>query len=416
MKPLPVERLVQSIDRYILRQLFAPLLVGVIVITAIVWLTQSLQRLDLVIDYGEGWGDFALLTLLLIPSLLVVVLPFAVFGAALFAFQRLMADSEISVMFASGLSKMRLARPLLLLAALSSAMVLWLNLDLMPRSYRQLKEQIAALRADFASAVLRAGEFTALGDDFTVYVEEALPGGRFNGLLIHDYRDRERPITYMAQRALLRGSTTGPILYLSNGNRQSAGGAGLDIVLFDQTAINITAFTGGSGQVHLETTERYLGELLHPDLSNTWERENAGTLIAEGHARLAAPLYPFAYAFIALYILLGGAYSRRGHGVKILIACCLAGGVRIIAFVVQSIAAETGAYWMLYLLPVMAGFGVILVMNDSAQRALRRLWSPFGKQLVKDDDDENDRKSKKTLLGSLPSLTDKSNQVTGDAV
>lgn len=362
----------QSIDRYILRQLTTPLLVGVIVITAIVWLTQSLQRLDLVIEYGEGWIDFLVLTVLLIPSLLAVVLPFAIFGAALFAMQRMLADSEIAVMFASGVSKLRLARPILLIATLGAMMTLWLNVDLMPRSYRQLKEQVASLRADFASAVLRPGEFTALGDAFTIYVEEALPGGRFNGLLIHDYRDSAAPVTYMAQRALMQGASSGPVLYLANGNRQSETGVNIDIVRFDQTAVNISSFMGDGSNQHRETTERYLGELLNPDLSNSWNRENVGLLRAEGHARLASPLYPFTYVLIALFALVAGAYSRQGHAIRLFLACGAAGGLRIIAFVTQSMAAGSGDYWLIYATPLVPAVILLVFLSDKFPKAAGR--------------------------------------------
>ena len=360
---------VRILDRYILGQITTPLFAGTVVVTAIVWLTQSLQRLELVIDYGEGWGDFAWLTVLLIPSLLVVVIPFALFGAALFAVNKMLTDSEIAVMFAAGFSKLRIARSILLIAAIGAGVTLWLNLDLMPRSYRQLKTQVAELRADFASAVLRAGEFTSIGNAFTVYVEETLPGGRFRGVLIHDYRSSNDQVTYMAQQALLRATPAGPILYLSNGNRQTASDQTVDIIRFDQTAINIAAFGNGPRDLQLETTERYLGELLHPDLSKPWDRENASALIAEGHARLASPVYPFVYALIALYALLWGPYSRRGQGLRIVAACAAAGGLRIAAFVVQSAAAATGVYWPIYALPAVPCIVLLVLLSDVVRMA-----------------------------------------------
>ena len=187
------------IDLYIVRQMVTPLLFSVVVITLVVWLTQSMQRLELVIDHGEGWIAFLWLTVLLIPSLLIVVIPFAIFGATLFTLQRFHADSEIAVMFAAGVSKMRLATPLFAVALIGAFVTLWINLDLMPRSYRELKQQIAEIRADIASAVLRSGEFTKFGDGFTVYIEETLSDGGFRGLVVNDYRGGDTEETYMAK-------------------------------------------------------------------------------------------------------------------------------------------------------------------------------------------------------------------------
>lgn len=327
---------------------------AVTVITAIVWLTQSLQRLELVIENGQGWGGFFWLTILLIPSLLIVVLPFAVFGAALFTLQRLHADSEIAVLFAAGVSKLRLSLPVLFVAFVGAAATLWINIDLMPRSYRELKREIADVRANFASIVLRDGEFTPFGDGFTIYIEETLSDGAFRGLLINDYRKDDVAETYMAQFGQIRDTDNGPVLYLSNGNIQkvSAETGAVDIVDFSQTAINVGAYGERPDELQLELTERYLSELLRPDMTQAWDKVHAGKLIAEGHARLASPFYPFAYALIALYALIGGAYSRRGYGLRIVAACLTAAGLRIVAFVAQSTAAENGAYWLLYALPI----------------------------------------------------------------
>lgn len=354
------------LDKYILRQLATPLIFAVTVITSIVWLTQSLQRLELVVESGQGWGGFFWLTLLLVPSLLIVVVPFAVFGAALFMLQRLHADSEIAVLFAAGVSKLRLALPVLFVAFLGAIATLWISIDLMPRSYRILKQEVANIRADFASLVLRDGEFTPFGEGFTIYIEETLSDGAFRGLLINDYRKPDEIQTYMAQFGRMRDTEEGPVLFLSNGNIQKSttDEQSVDIINFSRTAINVGSYNMKTDEIQLELTERYLSELLRPDMSNKWDRENVGKLAAEGHARLASPFYPIAYTLIALYALIGGEYSRRGYSFRIAAACLSAAGLRILAFLVQSAAAENGAYWALYLLPILPTVVIFALLAD----------------------------------------------------
>ena len=365
----------KSLDRYILKQLIAPLAVAIVVVTAIVWLTQSLQRLELVIEHGEGWAGFFWLTMLMIPSLLIVVLPFAVFGAVLFALQRLHSDNEIAVLFASGVSKMRLSLPILAVAFLGAIATLWINLDLAPRSYRELKRQVAEIRADFAAMLVRGGEFTTFGDGFTVYTEESLADGGFKGLLIHDYRNPKKQDAYTAQFGQIRDTDAGPVLYLSNGTVQTLSKEAneIDIVSFQQTALNIDGFRPQDGDLQLELTERYLHELLRPNLNRAWDRDNAGRLAAEAHARLAAPFYPLTYSLIALYALIGGQYSRRGYGARIAGACAGAASVRIAAFVAQSSAAQTEAYWILYALPVAPAVVLFILMAGIAPIQLPRI-------------------------------------------
>lgn len=346
-----------SLDRYILRQCLMPFVVALAIVTVIVWMTQSLQRAEILVDYSQGLGVFARLSLLIIPSLLTVVIPFSLFSAALYAMQRLHSDSEIAVMFAAGVSRLRIAAPLLLIAVASMLATLWINLDLMPASYRKLKQEVANIRADLASTVLRSGEFVTLADRFTIYVEESRPGGLLTGLMINDYRNGERPETYMAQRGVIRDTDAGPVLQLARGSIQRIDerSGQVDIVRFEQTSINIGDFARRSGEFQPELTERYLSELFHPDLRRDWDRENVGLLIAEGHNRLASPIYVFAYVLIALYTLIGGAYQRSGYAFRIAVACGLAVALRVFGIIVQGYTADVGGYyWLQYCVPAAA--------------------------------------------------------------
>ncbi len=372
----------KSLERYILRQMWTPFVFATLVVTAIVWLTQSLQRMDILVEHGASLALFGWLTVLIVPSLLSVVLPFALFGAALYALHRLHSDSEIAVMFAAGVSLLQVARPILLIAAAAAAATLWINTDLMPRSYRVLKREVADLRADVASAVLRSGEFMAFREGFTVYVDEVQPGGALKGLLVHDYRDAAMTETYMSQRALLQETDIGPVLYLVNGNIQRTNrltGA-VDIVNFDRTAVNLGAVSTKPDNLLLELTERYPHELLNPDLSNAYDRANAGRLIAEGHNRFAAPLYAFAFALMAIFALIGGPYDRRGYLLRIGIACAAAGAIKVAGIILAGAAGQSQQFWLIYAPPAatilimlallaVAGPGARLSPAPAAERA-----------------------------------------------
>lgn len=357
----------KSLDRYILRQMWTPFLFATTVVTAVVWLTQSLQRIDIIVEHGQTLTMFGWLTLLIIPSLLVVIIPFALFASTLFALQRLHADSEVAVMFAAGVSRADIAKPILSIALIGAAATLWLNLDLMPRTYRELKRQIADIRADFASAVIRSGEFITISDGITVYVENADQNGQFSGLLIHDFRKGSGAETYMAERALLKETGIGPVLYLSNGNIQRVNDktSEVDVVFFNRTAINLGQFERRGGDLQLEQTERYLGELLNPDLTKAYDREHASRLVGEGHGRLASPLYAFAYVLIAVYALIGGPYDRRGYTARIILACGAVGSLRVAGYILQGEASELGAFWVIYAVPLAAIIAALLLIFDA---------------------------------------------------
>lgn len=363
-----------SLDKYILRQCLTPFFLILLVTTAIVWMTQTLQRIDIIVEHGQGLGVFLTLSLLIIPSLLAIIIPFALFGAVVYALNRLHSDSEIAVMFAAGISRWRIAAPILSITTIAALATFYVNVDLMPRTYRVMKQMIVDIRADFASSLLRSGEFIEAADGFTVYVDDVRPGNQFVGLLINDYRDPKDRKTYIAQRAALKETEAGPLLLLKNGNIQSVADytGKVDIIQYQDWAIDISSARKKGNDFQLEMTERYLGELLNPDLSNAYDQQNAAKLIAEGHARITSPLYAYAYVLIALFSLIGGAYTRRTYFLRVLIAGAAIFALRFAGFVVQGFAGAEGQFWMLYAPPLAAigAAGFLLFAPPPSRRSL----------------------------------------------
>ena len=83
----------------------------IIALTAIIWLTQSLRFIELIVNRGLPFSTFLYLTVLLMPAWLAGVLPIAVFAAVLFVYNRLINDRELIIISAVGVSPARLARP-----------------------------------------------------------------------------------------------------------------------------------------------------------------------------------------------------------------------------------------------------------------------------------------------------------------
>ncbi len=350
LEDLPLNRL----DRYIFSQSLRPLALITLCVSAVIWLTQLLQRVDLIVDDGGSLSAFLRIAILILPSLLVIIIPFAVLATTLYLLNRLMGDSEIAVMKSAGASRWRVARPLIFLGLLASLITLWINVDLMPRSYRQLKNIVHEVRADIARSLIRSGEFSSAIDGMMVHAEEVMPGGQFKGLLIYDFRDPEKPVTYMAESGLYRDSDYGPRLHLARGNIQRTAKDGyIEIVRFDETAVDMTDYQTLNIETVLEETERYVSELLHPDLTQQYDRAHAGRLIAEGHARLTTPLYALFFVILSAALMLRAPFNRFGYSRIVRRVIVIAILVRVFGYFLQSLAADMASMNMLqYLWPL----------------------------------------------------------------
>ena len=190
-----------GITRYVLRQTLTVMLFVAVSFTAAVWLVQSLRLIDLIVNRGLSLGLFLYLALLILPRFIDVVLPIAVFIAILFTYNRLTSESELVVMRAAGMSQAALARPALLVGGIGFAVLMAFSVYFLPAANRAFKDLQFEIRNRFASVLLQDGVFNTLSDDLTIYVRGRAANGELIGLMIHETRDPEKPVTIVAERA-----------------------------------------------------------------------------------------------------------------------------------------------------------------------------------------------------------------------
>ena len=94
-----------------------------------------------------------------------------------------------------------------------------------------------------------------------------------------------------------------------------------------------------------------------------------GQLIAEGHQRLAAPLYVLAFVMVALAALLSGEFNRRGQTKRLLVAVGAVAGLQAASFAMQDVASRTAQMIpLLYVLAVAAIAISLLVLLRKPRR------------------------------------------------
>lgn len=350
----------RKLSSYILRQILGPFLLFTLLLTLVVWMTQSLRLLDLVINRGQSAGIFAYLTLLMLPSLLVVIVPIAFFGAALFALNKLNHDSELVVMWSAGLSRVQMAAPVIAAAAMAMALTYLCSLYLMPLGQRLTRDKVFEIRADIGAAILREGAFTTPSEGLTVFIRELSPTGEIKGILVHDNRDLTKPITYIAETGVLAQTPVGARLIMLKGNieRSEESGARLSVLKFDRYVFDLDEYAGQPRANERETSERYLSELLEPQLTGDNQDTRRGVYLAEAHNRLSGPLYCLAFALIALAATAKGHMARASYALRLTGAALAAALLRLLGYAAQGASARNPALLpVLYVIPLV---GILL--------------------------------------------------------
>ncbi len=334
-----------SLDRYVLRQLLLALVASTGGLAALIWLTQSLHFVQLVVDRGLSLGTFLRLTGLLIPSFVAVILPITTFVVTQFIYGRLASDRELTVMRAAGLSSATLSRPAIACAVLAAAACTVLDIWVVPASYHEFRTFQFAIRNRMAAYLLQEGVFTPVSAQMTVYVRAKAPDGTLEGILVEDDRQPNARATILAERGRIVTEPDGtPDVMLYDGSREEVdrGTGRLDVLTFSQNTISLTSNKSGADQQYRDSAEMTIRELLHPDPHTTLPRDR-GKFAVEANRRLSSPLTALSFAAVALLAVLNGSFSRHGNVVRPLVAIGVVVGLRAAGLVIQNLAARIPA-------------------------------------------------------------------------
>jgi lipopolysaccharide export system permease protein len=359
-------------SKYIARHLVHSTLLITFSLTSIVWLTQALRFVDFIVNQGVSVMIFLKLTLLLVPSLMLMILPPALFCAVLFVYNKLKVDSELIVMQAAGLSKWRLSMPALQVASGVMLLTYIIALYLQPVSYRQFKDMQYFLRNNYASLLLQEGVFVNPVEGLTVFIRQRDDDGTLHGLLVHDNRQLQSPVTMMAEIGRLVETPEGPRFLLVNGNRQERREGKISFLNFESYTLDISFYAQNMKNRQPDAQELFLPQLFHYD-SALSAGENQKRY-AEGHQRLLWPAYPLCLTLVALAALLSGQFNRRGHWQRIALA---------VAFGIVILFSAVGLRGLIATQPtlVLAGYANLLIpclvawaiLGDHLQNARGRL-------------------------------------------
>ena len=332
------------IERYLLRQLVGPTLLAIAALAALIMLSTTLGNLDVI---GQGQSPLILIkiSLLAMPQLISLVLPVALFVAALIVLNRLHTEQEIVVCFASGMSIWKVISPALRTATVFTLIALFLNLGLAPLADRAMRNELFRIRTDLAASMIHVGQFNSPSAGLTVYAQDLDQGGAFHNIFLFQEKEGGGDSTFIAARGKMAKRAGQPVLVLRDGSNQEFSAAGvLNYLKFDEYTVDLASYLSSDEIIQYKIADRYLHELLYPDLTQRWERKNRKALLAEAHGRLSAPLYNLAFVAMALAAVIGGPFSRLGYIPRIMAVSASAAAARLLGIAVM--AASTGSVWI----------------------------------------------------------------------
>jgi lipopolysaccharide export system permease protein len=179
-------------------------LVNLLVFTFILLMARVISLTDLVIGKGVDAGVIFRVFGLILPKMLSMSIPMAALLATLTTFLRMSADSEITVLKASGVSMYQLLPPVLVFGLAAALITALFNVWLAPAANTSFRAEIMALAKARADLAIKEQVFVREFPGLTIYVGQ-LPAHSetMANIVINDRRSPGENTLVVAKTGLL---------------------------------------------------------------------------------------------------------------------------------------------------------------------------------------------------------------------
>lgn len=339
------------IERYILRRASLMFVATLVPLLGIVWVTQALGSINLVTDSGQSIFAFLKLASLVLPSVIPIILPFALVIGVSQTLTVMNSDSELTVLNSAGASRMTIIRPVMILAVAMSFVSFAVDNFVEPYSRTAVRKMIATAHADMLSAVVQENTFRKITDGLYVQVAERRNGGVLSDLFVADTRDPRFELVYYAREGAVDENSSALVMKDGEVHRKLPDG-NVSIIKFDSYAFDLADLTQSVGKSNIRAKDRDLIYLFDPDPNDPQYKKNPGAFTAEIHRRCTEWLFPAVFGLIAL-VVSGDARSHREARVHPMITALLTAlFVRWTSFYASNNADDSAFYIpIMYLIP-----------------------------------------------------------------
>ena len=312
------------IDRYVLREITPPTLLGLLLFTFILLLQQITILTGALISKSAPPATIVRVFVYLLPSMLSVTVPMAFLLGVLLAFGRLAADSEIVALRATGVSPSRLLRPVVAGSLVTGALTFWIMAVALPAANQAYREIMFSLVLSRARTSVKPRVFT---DDLlrdrtmTLYVSD-IPSdtGEWKDVFIHDARDPRNPRVILARTGhlVIDEGARSLEMHLERGvlhacdpakpeayDQQRFRTFDLPLPFDDFFPQQVTLAKGGREMTLAELTQRI------DELRAKGEDKRALSFMVERHKKFAIPFACVVFGLLGLGLSLGARKEAR---------------------------------------------------------------------------------------------------------
>ncbi len=163
------------LQRYVLKELIAPFIVGVLFFSFIMLLRQLFRIAELILEARVDLLTMGELTVIIVVTLLILTVPMGALLGTLIGIGRLTTENEILAMRVAGISLPQIFYPVFIVAFLGSVGLTWTSVSFIPNLLNRLEERQSVIEFELLTRLepgRNYGDLAPRGADISLFFEE----------------------------------------------------------------------------------------------------------------------------------------------------------------------------------------------------------------------------------------------------
>ena len=204
------------IFRKLLIDCFSFFLLALFGISAIIWVFQAVNFLDIIIEDGRNYKIYLSYTLLSLPKIISRILPFALFFSFSYVFIKYENNNEFIIFWNHGVEKLKLIHFFFYISIFLMLTQVVLLSVIVPKTQELARSNLRSSDIDYFEGLIKTKKFNDTIKGLTIYADGKNNNDEFENIYIKKKNDNKFQITY-AKKGIFEFRGNKKILVLYDG-------------------------------------------------------------------------------------------------------------------------------------------------------------------------------------------------------
>tara|TARA_Y100000591_G_scaffold229436_1_gene200451 strand:- start:1560 stop:2684 length:1125 start_codon:yes stop_codon:yes gene_type:complete len=214
------------IFRKLISDCFAFFLLTLLGISAIIWVFQAVNFLDIIIEDGRNYKIYLNYTLLNLPKIISRILPFALFFSFSYIFIKYESNNEFIIFWNHGVNKLKLVNLFFSVSIFLMLIQILLLAFIVPKTQEIARSKLRTSDIDYFEGLIKTKKFNDTIKGLTIYADDKNDNDEFENIYIKKKDDNKFQVTYAKKGVFeLKGNKKVLVLYdgqtLNSNNNQT---------------------------------------------------------------------------------------------------------------------------------------------------------------------------------------------------